>query len=368
MGKYGLKASQVVEMARRYKNYQEKRKLGTREQLWDFHWAAGSSNYTIWATLYKDYTGRNFQGQAWCAMFGSDVMVLALQKSCGLSEQAAVQAARNLFEGELPYNCQAFVNQHMGSKRLNGKPDIGAHVIFWTGSKYGHWGIVTGVDSDGKGFTSVEGNTSGGVNKIDPDGGAVVEKWHQLDGKTKFWHPDYDEVDALPLLKYPIVCGGAGLKITTGCLNIRKSPEDGDVVGCYYRGERIYPSEKRFINGKPWYHTDKGWISARYVEGWVLEDNGRWWYVMPWYMFSVNAWQKIDNEYYYFDNTGYMVCGQWILWNGNYYYLKDDGAMAANCYVKSETANLYYWVNADGAWEPEWDTESPDLQKYRLEK
>ena len=65
---YGLKASHVVDMARKYKNYQEKSKLGTRTQMWNFHWSPGYNNYTIWAMLYTDYVNRNFQGQAWCAI------------------------------------------------------------------------------------------------------------------------------------------------------------------------------------------------------------------------------------------------------------------------------------------------------------
>ena len=80
---YGLKASHVVDMARKYKNYQEKSKLGTRAQMWNFHWSPGYNNYTIWAMLYNDYVRRNFQGQAWCAMFGADVFVLALKNVIG---------------------------------------------------------------------------------------------------------------------------------------------------------------------------------------------------------------------------------------------------------------------------------------------
>ena len=106
---YGLKASHVVDMARKYKNYQEKSKLGTRTQMWNFHWSPCYNNYTIWAMLYNDYVCRNFQGQAWCAMFGADVFVLALMER-GISQNNAVNAAKDLLGGDLPYNCQQFVN------------------------------------------------------------------------------------------------------------------------------------------------------------------------------------------------------------------------------------------------------------------
>lgn len=363
-----LKASQVVATARRYKNYQEKRKMGTKEQMWNFHWAPGSANYTIWAWIFNDYTGRNFQGQPWCAMYGSDVVVLTYINEYGLNEAEAVQEAKKLFGGDLPYNCQDFVNKHAGDKRLNRIPAIGCPVIFWTGKKYGHWGLVTGVDGNGKGYTSVEGNTSGGADKVDPDGGAVVEKWHSLDSKTFFWHPDYDEEDSSMVLLYNVSSGSAGLEII-GDLNIRQAAgTSGTVLGVYKQGERVWPIQKCFIDGKAWYRTDRGWISARYVEGWVLEEDGRWWYVMPGYEFSVNKWQEISGAWYYFDNTGYLVTSEWILDSGKYYYLTDSGEMARSAYIKSIDKELYYWVNSDGVWEPEWDTVAPDLNKYCLRK
>lgn len=362
-----LKASQIVNMARRYKNYQEKRKMGTKEQMWDFHWAPGSANYTIWAWLYNDYTGRNFQGQPWCAMYGSDVVVLAYMECFGLSASEAIQEAKKLYGGDLPYNCQDFVNRHSGDKRLNHTPAIGCPVIFWTGSKYGHWGTCTSVDGNGKGFTSVEGNTSGGADKVDPDGGAVVEKWHTLDSKTFFWHPDFDPESTENAPVYGVSSGTAGLVIT-GDLNIRKVAGNGKIEGVYKKGERVWPLQKCFIDGKPWYRTERGWISARYVEGWVLEDNGYWWYVMQGYEFSVNKWQEISGVWYYFDNTGYMAASEWIQDAGKYYYVTESGEMARSVYIKSIDKELYYWVSSEGAWEPEWDTATPDLDKYRVKK
>lgn len=371
MNTYGLKASHVIETGRKYKNYQEKYKMGTRDQMWDFHWAAGSANYTIWAWLYKDYVGRNYQGQAWCAMYASDVVVLALMKYCNLSNKLAIEAAKELYGGDLPYNCQLFVNSHKGDPRLNHTPKAGSPVIFYTGSKYGHFGIVTGVDSNGNGFTSVEGNTSGGADKVVPDGGAVVEKWHSLDSRTYFWHFDYvsESVDA-ELNTYKIGTGKDGLVTTATTLNIRETPGGNLVSGksVYDNGEHVFPFEKTFIDGKPWYRTNLGWISASYTQGWVLEDNSLWWYVMPGYSFTVNDWQYIDDKWYYFDNTGYMVKSAWIQYGGNDYYMMADGSMATSAYVRSKDPHLnkYYWVNKDGVWEPQWNTATPDLVKYKL--
>lgn len=362
MNKYGLKASHVIATARKYKNYQEKYKNGTRNQLWDFHWAAGSANYTIWAVLYKDYTGENYQAQPWCAVYVSDIVVLALIEYCGLSQSEAVKAAKELCGGSLIFNCQLFINKNKGDKRLNHTPKVGSPVIFHTGSKYGHIGLVTGVDSNGKGFTSIEGNTSGGFDKVDPDGGAVVEKYHSLNSRTYFWHYDYIDEKEQATETYKISTGKDGLEITADSLNIRTYADGAKTNLSYKLGEKVFPTEKTFIDGKPWYKSDKGWFAARYVKGWVCEDNGRWWYVLHGYDFMVNNWQLIDNNWYYFDNTGYMVSTQWIQHNGEDYYMTKDGSMARNAYIKSADKDLYYWVGDNGVWRP--DTSAPDLDKY----
>lgn len=348
-----IKASEVVSMGRYYKNWQEKRKIGTREQMWDFHWAAGTANYTIWAMLYQDYTSKNFQGQAWCAMYGTCIVALAYAKRYpNLTTSQIAAAVKEFYGGDMPYNCQEFVNNHKSGSKMNHTPKIGSSVIFYTGSKYGHWGTVTGVDSDGKGYTSVEGNTSGGADKIDPDGGAVVEKWHSLDSKTYFYHPNYEsETAKAELITYKIPAVGTKKLRVTSTINIRKTPgTDGEVIGYYTDKYRIIPTEKTFIDGKPWYHTDKGWISANYLEGWVQEECGRWWYMHPGYKFTVNGWEEIDSIWYYMDDTGYIAQNQWIQWADAWYYLDENGYMVKNTYVKSVDSDKYYWCDKDGKW------------------
>ena len=329
-----LTNSKLINYARKYKDYQEKRTNGTREQLWDFHWNAGDKNYTIWALLFKDYTGLNFQGQAWCAMFGSDLLVLALMEYENLSQSQAISKAKKLLGGDLPYNCQSFVNSRKNDKRLSHTPKAGSYVIFWTGSKYGHWGLVTGVSNGG--FTSIEGNTSGGANKVDPDGGAVVEKYHSNSSKTYFWDLQLAE-ENINQDYYKINLGKKGLKVLSN-LNIRSVPKDGTILGTYKMNEYVFPYEKTFIEGKPWYHTDKGWISAEYVEGWVQEENGLWWYVHKGYTFTVNDWEQIEGVWYYFDNTGYTVKNTWRLIN-KHWYLFDE-----NCMMVTG------WQQKDGEW------------------
>lgn len=143
--------------------------------------------------------------------------------------------------------------------------------------------------------------------------------------------------------------------------------------------------------------------------GWIKDDTG-WWYKNPdgsypksqwwkldaWYYFDqrgyalCNTWQQINGNWYYFDEdcrmvtgwrelvwngvkswyffdtSGNMLASQWINSSGKDYYLTESGAMATNAYVKSTSQNIYYWVNWDGIWEPQWDTPSPDLKRYKL--
>lgn len=351
---YKLTAQELINMHRVYKNYQEKRVLGTRTQMWDYHWMAGDKNYTIWAILYKEYTGNNYQGQAWCAMYGTCVVALAFAKKYpDLSSAEVVKLTKAFFGNAMPYNCQLFVNTHKSDSKMDHTPKVGDSVIFWTGAKYGHWGTVSGVDANGKGFTSIEGNTSGGADKIDPDGGAVVEKWHSLSGKEYFYHHDFAVEETTPDNPiYKIKTGKAGLRITASTLNVRNGAGSSyKKVTTLKQNDYVFPTEKTFVGHTAWYHIDKGWISAMYVEGWVYEEDAkRWWWVKPGYTFSTNAWEKIDGCWYWFDNTGYIAENEWIEYNGASYFLKEGGAMATNTWIKSICSEKWYWVNNSGAW------------------
>ena len=120
-----------------------------------------------------------------------------------------------------------------------------------------------------------------------------------------------------------------------------------------------------------------------------LKQDGRWWYQHSDGTYTKNAWEAIDGQWYKFDEQGWMQTG-WQPWgvdkNGQalWYYMTDSGnmaastwiddkyyvdhtgAMARNGYIKSKDSGLYYWVNGDGVWEPQWNTYTPDLKKYKL--
>ena len=117
------------------------------------------------------------------------------------------------------------------------------------------------------------------------------------------------------------------------------------------------------------------------------QDSTGWWYEYENGSYANSTWVMIDNEWYYFDASGYMdyseyrdgcwlgsdgawdetysgghwmtngtgwwyeddadwyPVNQWLWIDGSCYYFYDTGYMATNTYVGSN------WVNANGAWE-----------------
>ena len=126
---------------------------------------------------------------------------------------------------------------------------------------------------------------------------------------------------------------------------------------------------------------------------WINQE-GKWWYKHDDGSYTKNGWEQIDGKWYKFDENGWMQSG-WQPWgtdstgntawyylgepgdgsmktsewikddNGKYYYVDHTGMMARYGYVKSKNSDLYYWVNNSGEWEPQWDTYTPDLKKYK---
>lgn len=133
--------------------------------------------------------------------------------------------------------------------------------------------------------------------------------------------------------------------------------------------------------------NESTYITKKSQNGTWLNQDGRWWH-----QHNDDGWESIDGQWYKFDREGWMQTG-WQPWgtdstgNAAWYYLTDSGAMARstwvagangqyyvdstgvmarNGYVRSADGSKYYWVNADGVWEPSWTTTAPNLSKYKL--
>ena len=58
-----------------------------------------------------------------------------------------------------------------------------------------------------------------------------------------------------------------------------------------------------------------------------------------------NAWKEIEGKWYRFDDSGYMMAGEWFFGADKWYWLHGDGAMATGWQFIN---NKWYYFNADG--------------------
>lgn len=142
---------------------------------------AGRANYTCFARDYKEYTGANFQAQAWCAMFVSVCFAVAY----GL-EKAKELLCGNLY-AYCPYGMAAFAKKG----QLHTKPKKGDIIFFLKNGLAYHTGVVYKVS--GNHVYTIEGNTSGGSSVI-PNGGGVCKKSYVVNSNMRFGRPDYSLV------------------------------------------------------------------------------------------------------------------------------------------------------------------------------
>lgn len=101
--------------------------------------------------------------------------------------------------------------------------------------------------------------------------------------------------------------------------------------------------------------------SAEPKAQWVKDSVG-WWYKNADGTYPHGCWKEIDDEWYYFNNSGYRVT-DWKAINGTWYYFDKDGIMASdewigNYYLTASGAmatgwkqieNEWYYFNASGA-------------------
>jgi len=68
---------------------------------------------------------------------------------------------------------------------------------------------------------------------------------------------------------------------------------------------------------------------GKWLKGASEGNTKKWWYKHSDGSYTVNDWEKIDGEWYFFDCNGWMKTG-WIVWKGKDYYLYGNGVMAHN--------------------------------------
>ena len=137
------------------------------------------------------------------------------------------------------------------------------------------------------------------------------------------------------------------------------------VSWCAYMACKIH-KEKAFTG---WVEFDSRWM---YEINGVVQKN-RWlhidgsWYVVDGAGYSISGWFKQNEDWYYLNPAdGKMLAGQWIDIENESYYLTKSGVMARSVYIKNDNKHIYHWVDEDGRYQKDYDTESPDLKTYGL--
>lgn len=149
----------LIDFALSYVGYLEK---GSECCLEDYTANAGRKNFTIFARWYRELTGEDYQGQAWCAMFVS----VCFYRVFGRSDICPPFAY-----------CPSGVNSFKRLGAFYNRPEKGDVIFFTNGKRAYHTGIVTDV-KNGRVYT-VEGNTSSSTGVVE-NGGAVAKKSYAL--------------------------------------------------------------------------------------------------------------------------------------------------------------------------------------------
>ncbi len=319
--------NRVLEIAKAETGYLEKNK---GQDLYS-KTPGGDDNYTkYWADIYPSY-----QKQPWCLCF----CLWVFYKAFGLE-----MAKKMLYMKGITFYTPTSADYFKANKAWSPTPKAGDLIFFKNSTRIYHVGIVANVDSTR--VYTIEGNTSGGA-AVEANGGGVFQKSYPLNlskiagyGRPNWSLAGSDNNKAKELTTYNVSTGIKGLKIIAiGGLNVRDYPATGNKISTLANGSYVKPDKKTFINNKPWYHIPNGWISASYVEGWVKEDNGKWWYVKSGYDCTKNGSQQIDGQTYYFDKEGYMRQDELVKETKGYWYIKSDGL-----YAKAE------WIEKDSTW------------------
>lgn len=115
-----------------------------------------------------------------------------------------------------------------------------------------------------------------------------------------------------------ITVGLNGLVVLADQLNLRAGP--GTVykkVGTAKKGTLLFPSGKTYYLGKLWFHCSAGWFSGSYEEGWIQEENNRWWYLQNGGVWPKSEVMKIGDQEYAFDSQGWMITADRIAPDGH---------------------------------------------------
>ena len=307
-------ASKVISIALAEEGYLEKsasawKKYG-KDCLYSKTDYAGSDNYTKYGyEMHQLYPSVMDFPAYWCDCF----VDWCFYQAYGVSN------AKKLLGGDFDDYTKNSINLYKSKQafflRGTKSPLPGDQVFFTkdgTFSGVHHTALVIKV-KDGYIYT-IEGNTSAG-SAVVANGGGVARKSYPINGVTIYGYgrPPYDveENEIKNLTEYNVDTDSKGLKIVgAASLNCRTSySTTAAIITSLPQGSFIKVSKKVNINGTWWFYvTDKkGWVSGKYLEGWIKESNNRWWYLTEGYTYPAGVVKTINGKNYIFDKEGWMV-------------------------------------------------------------
>ena len=217
-----------------------------------------------------------------------------------------------------------------------GRTQPGSIVTNARGSSYSsqhQWGIAADFyRADGKGAYNESGDYFKKVGELAKNLGlGWGGDWKSIVDKPHVYLPDWGSGTGILKQKYgtfeafkktwaadlkDIKSGAHGLSITASSLIIRTAPAGADSGKRYSKDQQVQPIRKCFVSGAPWIQTADGWVSGKYLTGWVCQD-GRWWYLLSGYTYRHDAVCQIDGQAYTFDSDGWMITADRIAEDGH---------------------------------------------------
>ena len=321
------------------------------------------------------------------------------------------ERAKALFAGDYNAYTPTLKSQFKKKKRYGVVPKPGFFVFFYKASRgdVGHIGIVDTVEYRNGSYTmtTIEGNTSAGQNNtVNPDGGKVAYKTYnflpsQVGGGNMidgFGDPDYhsgfvfaEQLIAVARSQVGYLEKASNKELDSFTKNAGKNnwtkygawakrcgwgynPAAWCALFCCWVGYTAVVCASDYTPG--WISQGTDWM-FRKEDGDLCADewlyNGGRWYVFDGSGKMIRGWFRQGDDWFYMAEDGGMLSSQWVWIDDKSYYLTASGVMAKNAYVKSEKPYapgkyIFYWVDENGVWCPEWDTENPALEIYELAK
>lgn len=127
------------------------------------------------------------------------------------------------------------------------------------------------------------------------------------------------------------------------------------------------------------------YTAVEYPLGWNISKEGKWWYAESPHSHIAGRWALIDGRWYVFDQKGYMIVGwfkqgpdwyymnpadgamlsgQWLKLDGVDYYLTKSGVMAKSVYILTD--GIYYKVDENGKLVEEYKSVPTDAESVGI--